>query len=303
MKHLHTLLILGSALLLSSCYTNFNQAYLRKEYDGYLINVPRKDPAPTAEKAAKKGAEKNAEKGTEKTAGKPAESTTETSQYDKPEACVPAVLYRCGEDWYIAAIRCKTKAVQQFVHPYGTSPIENATFTLTPLPGSPVFYHKITAKCAQGLLSASITGPDDADAEDLPQEIRELMREYDNTDPADEEKRVKLYADRLVRWAAWIRQKYRIELAEGGWQPTLPEGAVAVPAPLLEQEGFHMKDVYLSSVSGGLNDYILAGLTFTCIDLPFNAVGAALGISVGAVSAATAIIGYIPAVIYKSVTD
>lgn len=106
------------ACLLSSCYTNVNQAWFRKEYSGYLLDY---------------GGEVNKGRGLE-----------------------PA-LYRCGDEWYIAGIKSHVRDRDWHVHAAWNSYEERHRFALTPLAGRPVYYHKITPEMASRLMVSDAT--------------------------------------------------------------------------------------------------------------------------------------------------
>lgn len=105
---------LCAALLLCSCYTNLNQAWFEKKYEGYLLDYN------TDEASGLRG--------------------------------LPPRLYRAGQEWYIAAVRSDVQDHDKRVHAAGQTLLERHTFTLTPQQGRPIFYHKITPEMAYWML-------------------------------------------------------------------------------------------------------------------------------------------------------
>ena len=243
MKPLVLIAIIG-ALSLCSCYTNFNQTFLHKEYDGYLIEIPRKSLD------TKDGSDLTAEMDEDRRAP----SRTLIPEKD----ALPSVLYRCGQDWYVAGVRCKVSARDRHFHFINEPPMEGVRFKMKPLPGSPVYYHKITADSAQRICSTRLT--------DAPTEIVDLLELQSDT---TSDRRARKIDKKVMKlWTKWMKT-HGVELEPNSeWISALPKGAVAVPAPLLELYGYSKQDAKFVSVSGDTHNYILSGITTVVLDVP-----------------------------------
>ena len=235
-----SLLALICAWSLCSCYTNFNQTFMRKEYDGYLIEIPRKAPDDTP-------------------AGQAQEKRQVSTEGLIPEEkALPSVLYRCGEDWYVAGVRCDVRARDRHFHSIFEAPTSGVSFKMTPMPGCPVYYHKITNYSAQRVFYTDPIG--------APKEIVDLLKLQSVSLSDARARRIDKKVMRL--WTRWM-EKNGIELdPDCEWVSELPKGAVAVHVPLLEVYGYSKKDAKLISVSGGTHNHIFSGLTTVVWDVP-----------------------------------
>ena len=192
MKRIYAWLALCPALLLASCYTNVNQAWFNKQYTGYKLDYYTDEPA------GLRG--------------------------------LPPVLYRCGEDWYIAAIRSEVKDRDYHLHFAAESFHKRHAFALTQQEGRPVCYHKITPEMARWLLRSDHESPD---------------------------------------WFSHDRVIHELSKAGGGWLEQLPPGAKAVNAEFLKYCRARANYVEESPAEPDpWYTYPLAGLTFLCVDVP-----------------------------------
>lgn len=109
-----------------------------------------------------------------------------------PEPNAPKYsLFRHGKDWYIAGVRSEVKDRDYYMHAVSDNYWARHNFELTPLPGKPVYYHKITPTMASWFTSR------------------------------DEE---------THRWLVQEKVEAELRKAGGDWEPQLPRGAVAVPS-------------------------------------------------------------------------
>ena len=187
---MRTLSLLACAL--NSCYTNINQMWFRghRDYVGYHLDY-RTDPSVN-------------------------------------EWGLPSVLYRCGEDWYLAAVRCALlddypySGVQDFRADF----FERHAFSIEP---EGVYFHKITPELASWLLRS------------------------------DQESH---------RWFTGPRLREQFARAGGEWMPVLPQDAQRVPAPYLEYAKRRLMLTELERNDAAWYAYPMAGLTFVCVDVP-----------------------------------
>ena len=205
MNKLFTIGALGS-MLLTSCYTNVNQAWFNKQYAGYQLDYHTDEPT------GLRG--------------------------------LPPVLYRCGEDWYIAAICSEVKDRDYHLHFVAESFRKRHAFTLTQKEGRPVAYHKITPEMVSWLLHSD-------------------QQSYD--------------------WFTTGKLEAEFAKAGGEWLEQLPPGARAVNAEFLKYCRARADYVEeLPAEPDPWYTYPLAGLTFLCVDVPCSA--AATAVSVAAVA-------------------
>lgn len=181
-----------AAALLSSCYSNVNQAWFRKQYEGYQFDYVTDAPAGI------RG--------------------------------LPPVLYRCGEDWYIAAIKSDVHDHDPYVHCADEPFMERHRFELTQHFNRPVWYHKITPAMAELLLVSDQTTNDYFTSAHMMRDLRH---------------------------------------AGGEWLPQLPAGAKPVPSEFFKYAKVSVDYVRPLDTASPWYAYPLAGLTFLCIDLPF----------------------------------
>ena len=199
-RHLMLGAVSPALLALCSCYTNVNQAWFNKQYTGYRLDYYTDEPV------GLRG--------------------------------LPPVLYRCGEDWYIAAIRCEVKDRDYHLHFVREGFHRRHGFALTPLPGRPVAYHKITPEMARWMLRSDHESPEWFKHDSV---IRELSK------------------------------------AGGEWLEQLPPGAVPVKAEFLKYCRARANYVEeLPAEPTPWYTYPLAGLTFLCVDVPCSAVATAV---------------------------
>ena len=192
-----------AACALSSCYTNFNQALLGggKQYEGYLLDY-RTDAA-------------SGEKG-----------------------LVP-VLYRCGDDWYMAGIKCGfEKGFTAHLHYAKSSKVERMSLIPVTKGERQVYYHKITSEMAKWMITSD-----------------QASRNWYCPMAVDEE----------------------MKRAGGGWRPTLPPGAKAVPADFLKYcktNSYHVTKV--TDKGTPALAYPLGAAVFLAIDVPLTVTASAL---------------------------
>lgn len=198
MRKLSTTALLG-ACMLSSCYTNVNQAWFQRQHSGYVLDYH------TDEAAGLRG--------------------------------LSPQLYRCGEDWYIAAFRSDVRVRERWLHFVAESYRERHVLTLTPQPGRPVSYHKITPEMAGWLLRS------------------------------DQES----YA-----WLTEAKVTEELAKAGGEWLDTLPPGAKPVEAEFLKHCRTRTEHVEVRSAEDPWYAYPMSGLTFVCVDVPCSAAATAL---------------------------
>ena len=114
-------MLCAAALLLCSCYTNYNQRVLEnyRTYTGYDINFDRSEGARVME----------------------------------------PLLYRSGKDWYIAGVKCGVEVVHSMPpwHSAFDSWYDRNETSPVRREGQPVFYHKITPDMARRLQNARPT--------------------------------------------------------------------------------------------------------------------------------------------------
>ena len=146
------------------------------------------------------------------------------------------VLYQCGADWYIAAVRCRL--VDDY--PYsGIQELGADFYTRHYFDSYPdaLYFHKITPELAFWLLKS--------DQESL-------------------------------KWFTRSKMESELAKAGGDWSPSLPSGAKPVPARFLEFARRRLMLVELQKDSSPWYAYPMAGLTFLCVDVPATATGLAL---------------------------
>lgn len=154
---------------------------------------------------------------------------------------LPPVLYRCGNDWYIAGVKSEFKDGER--PPFLPLP---ASFRdrhhFTPVrDGKPqqVYYHKITPKLARMLFVPKRT--------------------------------TNVYSDRMCD---------ELDKAGGGWLAQLPAGAQPVTSTYLSDANFNRPKNWQYVEKDRRSHapwyaWPAAGLTFVCVDLPLSVVGSA----------------------------
>lgn len=181
--------------LLSSCYTNINQAWFNRQYEGYRLDYH-----------------------TEASAGIQG---------------LPPVLYRSGDDWYIAGVQSRVEDQDTHLHSFEEDFYARHNFKLIPLEGNPVRYHKITPEMALWMQ-------------------RSDQHSYE--------------------WFTSAKVCEELDKAGGDWLEQLPKGAKAVPAAFLKTGRARAKYVALLRDESAWYAYPMSGLTFLCIDVPYTAV-------------------------------
>lgn len=196
----------AAAGLLSSCYTNVNQLWLqgRREYEVSQFDYYA-DPA-----AGIKG--------------------------------LPPLLYKCGDDWYIAARYMRLTDA----YPYNCVQWVSATYAerhgFEGDAAAPVYYHKITAEMAA------------------------MLRRSDQAS---------------WEWFSKRKMQQELAKAGGEWLPALPAGAQAHPAIFLKYCRRELLVAEERTASLPWYTYPAVGLTFVCVDVPASAVSLTLGMLYG----------------------
>ena len=194
---LRAFFLLLSIGFLSSCYTNFNQRWFfskHREYVGY-----------------------------------------EMDYYADVEGGIqglPPVLYKHGNDWYIAAVRHEIAegANASAVHHLGDDLAVRNDFVFYP---ESIYFHKITPELAYWLRMS------------------------------DQESHL---------WFTEHSLRRELRKAGGGWVPSLPAGTVKVDAAYLKYAKRSLMLVDQVRNDAPWYAYPAAGLTFLCVDLPASTV-------------------------------
>ena len=179
--------------MLTGCYTTVNQVWVPREYVGYSLDYKGDDA--------------------------------------KEARSLPPVLYRCGDDWYIAAVKSSVIEISRPVHSVFDGYYKMHDFVLSPLPDYPIYYHKITPEMAA------------------------------NMQRSDQESH---------RWFSPSRVAGELKKAGGDWMKQLPPGAQPVQAEFLKYcrtSTFNVKEL---DTKNSWYSYPMAGLTFLVVDVPFS---------------------------------
>lgn len=196
MKKIACFILLLSTALLSACYTNFNQRIPEKyrEYKGYDLYYGN----------------------------------------ENHEAVLPAQLYRKGNTWYIAGVRCGVDALFRIpsMHYWNSTWYDRHEYGPLLHKKSEVYYHKISPEVARRIVAS---------------------RNYRLDDSAMAE---------------------ALKKGGGSWQRHLPAGAQPVPAALLKSATMphHWVQVESSTLKGPWYIYPVTGLIFVCFDVPYSMV-------------------------------
>ena len=193
MRQLGFLIPFMALSLLTGCFTAVNQLWILRDYVGYSLDY---------EGSEMKGANS-----------------------------LPPVLYRCGNDWYIAAVKSSVKENVLLHRSVSDDFYETHNFILTPLPDYPIYYHKITPEMAA------------------------------NMQRSDQENKQWFTADRVTD---------ELKKAGGDWVEQLPPGAQPVQAEFLKYcrtSTFNVKEL---DTKNSWYSYPMAGLTFLVVDVPFS---------------------------------
>ena len=191
--------------MLTGCYTTVNQVWVPREYVGYSLDYKGDDA--------------------------------------KEARSLPPVLYRCGDDWYIAAVKSSVIEISRPVHSVFDAYYKMHDFVLSPLPDYPIYYHKITPEMAA------------------------------NMQRSDQES---------LRWFSPSRVAGELKKAGGDWMKQLPPGAQPVQAEFLKYCRSSTPQVKKLGTKGAWYSYPLAGLTFLAVDVPISAAELSV-ISVGTI--------------------
>ena len=220
------------AMGLSSCYTTLSLAPLEdyRTYHGYEMDY--------------------------------ADSTDENGK-TTPAPLSPHI-YRCGNDWYVAAVQREFKFPRMRggleMRVVGGSYVEETRLEpiLTAQNAQPVIrYHKIMPRFAAMLLQ-----PDDK------YRIVNISGNVINVEPNQVTRHAVLnrnpeFSNRLIVAA--------IKDAGGKWLDELPPNAQAIHSPYLEsrkQTTYSWKIVESTQSSAPLHCYILSGIALVCVDVP-----------------------------------
>lgn len=203
-KAIWGVLLMGSCLL-SSCYTNINQriAGPYREHSGFDLYY---------------------------------------AEGWHPQAQSPS-LYRCGDDWYLAAVRCKvkTQCVMPMVYGIGSGWYDRNETAPEYFSQPHVVYHKITPSMASRLQKYSSY---------VKKRITDGMMAED------------------------------MKRAGGEWVEALPPGTQVIPAPLLAGSLTAAHWVLVETTEYNAPWYInaAAGATFVAADIPCSAICTAVAL-------------------------
>ena len=206
---LFRLAAIPALLVCASCYTNINQVWFNKQYSGYRLDY---------------------------------HTNAEAGVYG-----LPPVLYRCGEDWYIAGILSHVQDRDMHLHRIQERYDQRHRFVLTAQTGRPLRYHKITPEMAAWLLRS------------------------------DQES---------FAWFTSAKVREELEKAGGDWLENLPPGAKSVPAGFLKLGKAQARHVMELDTPSPWYAYPMAGLTFLCVDVPCSAVASVLALSLMVIDSA-----------------
>ena len=190
------ILALAAACLLNSCYTTLNQQWREghRRYVGYNLDY-------------------------------------QSHKKDNSEQPLPAVLYRCGDDWYLAGRSCEFTARMGLGHRHDADFYTRRTFYPHETQPAAVRYHKITPELAERLRVSDL---------------------------------------RSYAWFRPTRVEEEMHKAGGEWIDTLPPGAKAEPALFLKTGNLALPIVTAEHDSTPLYAYPLVALTFVALDVPLT---------------------------------
>lgn len=191
-----------AAGLLSSCYTNVNQLWLQGKREYELSHF---------------------------------------DYYSDPKAGIkglPPSLYKCGDDWYIAARYMRLADAYPYNCVQWFSASYEARHGFEGAAEAPVHYHKITPEMAA------------------------MLRRSDQE---------------CWEWFSKRKMQQELAKAGGEWLPTLPAGAQAYPAIFLEYCRSDLLVAEEHTESLPWYTYPAMGFTFLCVDVPASAVSLSLG--------------------------